>query len=182
MARLEIVFPEDLSLDYKTWVKYRQYAYNSSVWYIENYGGNGFKVRQRLLKKGFFDEDVSTITPLGEHVSINFLDDTVERLIQDLYIDEYKYARGIVRDEKSKNRGVQHVRRVLAYKGVPRDIIDEVLEDFDDSAELVKAYEKIIHSPEFKKITDPYKKKSKVYRALAFKGFNTEDISRVIEF
>lgn len=177
----EIHIPKDRMLDYETWVEYRDYAYRSSTWYAENYDGHSGKVRERLLKKGFVDEEVITVDEDGVEHSLNFIDYCIQRLTEDLYINDENYIERFFERRLNNGKSVFFIKQELYAKGLDRGLIEEISQDFDNTEALEIAYEKIVNSYAFQRIEEPFKRKQKIYQGLAQRGFSSSDISKVMK-
>ncbi len=63
------------------------------------------------------------------------VDGVVTRLIEMNYLDDEEFARAWVESrDRARPRGQQGLRRELALKGVPREVIDDVLARREESA------------------------------------------------
>jgi regulatory protein len=112
--------------------------------------------------------------------------DLVERVIDQLielgYLDDEAFSRAWVESrDRAHPRGETALRRELAVKGVPRDIVAEVLADRDpgipgersvDLAAALRLLER--RRSTIEREPDPAKRRQKVYALLARNGFDPE--------
>jgi regulatory protein len=112
----------------------------------------------------------------------------IERLIDMSYLDDEAFARAWVESrDRAHPRGETALRRELALKGVPRDVVDDVIAERSDRAAsgdpnrdaaltlLERRRASLEREP------DPARRRQKAYSLLARSGFDPEtcrDISR----
>ena len=114
----------------------------------------------------------------------NYSDDIVERVISSMlkynYIDDTSYARMYAKDCKNiKKWGPQRIRVELYKKGIASHIVDNALSELD-----IEDTDEIIEELLEKRIKDTpisLKEKQRYFNFLLRRGFNSEDIKRVIE-
>ena len=130
------------------------------------------ETNQRLVKQGYPQ-------PLVE--------DVVTRLIEMHYLDDEDFARAWVESrDRARPRGEQGLRRELAVKGVPRDVIDAVLAQREESAEgedpdlaaaralLERKRASLEREPDFNR------RRQKAFGLLARNGFDPETCRQAI--
>ena len=116
------------------------------------------------------------------------VDQVVERLADMSYLDDALFARAWVESrDRARPRGEAALRRELALKGVPRQIVDAALEERDEGgtvgdsdraaaqALLARGRSALEREP------DPRRLRQKAYALLARSGFDPEtcrDVSR----
>lgn len=109
------------------------------------------------------------------------VDDVVSRLIEMRYLDDEQFARSWVEArDRGRPRGELGLRRELALKGVPREIVDSVMTEREDSAAghdpdlgaaralLARRQSGLSREP------DMSKRRQKAYALLARNGFDPE--------
>ncbi len=112
------------------------------------------------------------------------VDNVIGRLSEYGYVDDMKFARWWLDQRRSfKPRGVRVIRTELAAKGIPRDIIDDVLAG---SGEAPVSERDLARSAVAKKITAwhslPYiAKKRKMINFLTRRGFDPETVYSVVD-
>jgi len=119
------------------------------------------------LKKKGFDED--------------FIDNTLDFLKENKYIDDLEYAKSFIRDKQNINKyGSNRIKYELIKKGISKEIIELTL-NTDSEEEYRVAYELSI-----KKLKS-YRKEDKhaVYRKLGGflqrKGYSYETITKILD-
>lgn len=103
------------------------------------------------------------------------------------YIDDERFARNYV-SYRLQSKSKRLLERELRQKGVPADIIENVLEEltntkgFDEDVLIVRMAEKKCGSPLEEKLpaADDRKSWEKLYRYLIGKGFEYEKVKRVL--
>lgn len=103
----------------------------------------------------------------------------VEQLIELDYLDDVAFARMWVESrDRARPRGEVALRRELALKAVPREVVDEVLSgraaavEEPDLAAAIRLLERRRSS--LKREPDPTKRRHKAYALLARHGFDSE--------
>lgn len=128
------------------------------------------KIKQELLKKGIFAEEI-------EKIRFNSLSE-LKKAINLIPTLEKKY------DKYSYQQKRQHVYTALINRGFDPDIANEALGhmsnkvDKDEKNKLKNDYTKIVNR--FKKKYDGYELREKVMRALIAKGYKYSDVAQII--
>jgi regulatory protein len=111
----------------------------------------------------------------------SLVDEVVTRLIEMSYLDDEQFARAWVESrDRAKPRGSTGLRRELALKGVPRDVIGVVMAERDESAaaedpDLVAAMALLDRkTPALNREPDPRRRRQKAYALLARNGFDPD--------
>lgn len=176
----QVVIPADRPLTFKEFEDLKNHAMASSMWYASTYVRNTEQVKEKLYKKGYWEDDINATDEKGKNFSYNIVDTTVDKLVELQIIDNVAYAESVVRTRLRQGSGINKIRMDLSFKKVPSDIIEEVLsgiEENDSNAALEKALSKILSSSGYKKLDDPRKKQQKITQALLGKGFSFDDVS-----
>lgn len=108
------------------------------------------------------------------------VDDVITKLVELSYLDDEGFARAWVESrDRSRPRGENALRRELALKGVPREIVDEVLvgrsadsgrdADGDAARALLERRRAALD-----RVPDPVKRRQRAYALLARNGFDPE--------
>lgn len=115
-------------------------------------------------------------------VSDKIIDDIIELLEKQKYLNDEIYARNYLEDKlNSKPIGKRIAKMKLLEKGIDKELIESAInenysadKEFELAAKLMEKYEKKV---KFKDQTD---KKNKCYRYLISKGFDYETAGRVL--
>jgi regulatory protein len=129
------------------------------------------ETRRRLRHLGYPHELVATV---------------VERLVEMGYLDDAGFARAWVESrDRARPRGESALRRELVLRGVPREVIDEVLsvrteeaeaEDPDRAAAAALLERRRVS---LEREPDPVRRRQKAYALLARNGFDPETCREV---
>lgn len=141
--------------------------------YLSGRDHSSFELKQKVGKKGYKEEDI-------------------ERVIQNLsdsgYLDDESFAAKFVREKTELNQwGPKKIRSHLYKKGIDRKIIDTVLAQKTDDLQLRQICVDLVMKRQrhFLREKDDYKRKQKIYRYLAGRGFPgsviTQSLPRIIE-
>jgi len=125
------------------------------------------ETRRRLLRLGYPE-------PL--------VDEVLTRLVEMTYLDDEQFARAWVESrDRARPRGENALRRELALKGVPRSVVDEVLEERSRAAVAGSDRERDAalallerRRAALERIPDPVKRRQRAYALLARNGFDPE--------
>lgn len=129
-------------------------AFARSLHFLKYRPRSSHEIRHYLEKKGFSASEVS---------------EAIKRLEQYRYIDDTEFARIWIENRaRNRPRGEFALRCELKEKGVPEEIIDSMLADFDEAEPAWKAV-----SPKLEKWADlePFELKKKIYDYLRRRGF-----------
>ncbi|HMS33056.1 MAG TPA: RecX family transcriptional regulator [Ignavibacteria bacterium] len=115
-------------------------------------------------------------------ISDNTIDDIIELLEKQKYLNDEIYARNYLEDKlSSKPIGKRLAMMKLLEKGIDKEQIESVInenysedKEFELAAKLMEKYEKKV------KFKDQADKKNKCYRYLISKGFDYETAGRVL--
>jgi regulatory protein len=115
------------------------------------------------------------------------VEDVVTRLIEMNYLDDELFARSWVESrDRARPRGEQGLRRELALKGVPRDIVDNVMAQREESAagedpDLAAAAALLSRKRHaLEREPDTNKRRHKAYGLLARNGFDSDTCRQAI--
>ena len=116
------------------------------------------------------------------------VDQVVDRLVEMGYLDDASFARAWIESrDRARPRGENALRRELALKGVPRDLVDEALADRQDqSPETAADLQAALHLIERRRSAlerepDPRRRRQKAYALLARNGFDPETCRQAAE-
>ena len=114
----------------------------------------------------------------------NHLHDTIiNTMIDERFIDEARFARSFVNDKCYLSKwGKIKIRFALSGKQIPIEIINASLDEIDMNKyrSILKNLTKNKREQIAKKTTDPWIAKQKLYTFLAQRGFETEEISKLL--
>lgn len=98
------------------------------------------------------------------------------------YIDDENFARSYIKTY-SESRSLKVIEIKLMQKGVSRDIIKNVIEDFveEDDYNPLPLIEEIVRRKRFDYENADYKERNKIVSHLLRKGFGYDDVMRVLK-
>ena len=106
----------------------------------------------------------------------------IEKLIDEKYIDDERYARAYVKDKFRFNRwGKQKIAYMLRAKKIPEEIINRALDEIEDlgySEKLIKLLEDKAHSI---KAQNAFDKRSKLMHFALSRGFESGEIYKALK-
>jgi regulatory protein len=150
----------------------RKYVKNSTMWHLNRMDQTVSMIRTRLTKK---------------HVPSEFIDEIIDYVIQEGYVDEKRYADDFVYSKRTYSKiGEASIRVKLRQKGINDEVITQALEDYqekyaessyeDDAYELaLKKYNQTLGK------TTPEKQKQRIIRQLLYKGYSYDIVSKAIQ-
>ena len=106
----------------------------------------------------------------------------LQRLIDNKFIDDRRYAEAFVRDKmRFSGWGAFKLRAALRNKGIANEIVDEVLSslDRDDMSERLR--DRLERKMRTTKYTSRYELKSKLMRYGASLGYGFESVAEVVD-
>jgi len=108
-------------------------------------------------------------------------DDYLAELQEDGYQDEKRYANAFASGRsRMKGWGRQKIRMHLMAKRVDKSLINEALSTLVDDEYMERLRNLVAYKLESTKAKDDYERKSKVYRFLQQRGYETEHIKAVL--
>jgi len=111
-------------------------------------------------------------------------EDIIENAIQYVksfgYIGDMDYARRFVESRKSAKSRLE-IKMSLLQKGVSKEIVENVLEEYYDERSEAAAIQKLVEKRGYSEESATDKEKKKMYEYLVRKGFRYEDIRQVIQ-
>lgn len=176
----KVEVPLDRPLTPKEYNNLNDHAFNSSMWQASNYSRSVKQLRDKLKEKGYPEDSVEVDwgTEVTEH---NMIDDAIAKL-QDLrLVDDYQLAESIIKSHLSRGNGISKGRTSAFQKGIPFEVIDEVIEGMDTEDSVFQALDKaaraILRTPGYYRTEDKRKRDQKFVQKLVSKGFSFSDIS-----
>ena len=106
----------------------------------------------------------------------------LQRLINDKFIDDRRYAEAFVRDKmRFSGWGVFKLRAALRNKGISTDIVEEVLRMLDSNNMTDRLRERLERKMRTTKYTTRYDLKTKLMRYGASLGYDFESVGDVVD-
>ncbi len=105
--------------------------------------------------------------------------EVVDVLVKEKYVDDLRYASAFARDKSAiQGWGEVKIRYMLSAKGVPRDVIDQALEEIDqDKAE--SRLEKLLQN-KLKSLKDDPQCRLKLLRFALGRGYSYDEVNSLI--
>ncbi|MBR1889674.1 MAG: RecX family transcriptional regulator [Alloprevotella sp.] len=112
----------------------------------------------------------------------DWVDEIVDRLVDEGYIDEMRYARAFVHDKTLFNRwGRVKTRHALEMKNVDTDLIDEALATIDEEAYARMLTELLTEKLPSVSAKNEYERAQKLLRFAAGRGFESSVVFEVMK-
>jgi regulatory protein len=103
------------------------------------------------------------------------VDNIIDHLKEEQFIDEERYCRAFVDDKLKHNKwGCIKIRYELLRKRIPSDLIIEVFSNLDEEEYLAMAKSLMEKKRKEIKAKDDYERRNKLYRFMAGRGFELE--------
>lgn len=116
------------------------------------------------------------------HIDADQHDEVIDRLIDNKYIDEERFAHYFVRDKYRFNRwGRVKIRYHLSQKRIPSFLLDQALSEIDEEVYeeiLLKALQTKMRSI---KVDQSFEVRQKLMQFAAGRGFTPDEINRGID-
>lgn len=139
-------------------------AKNKALKFLSNRIRSTKEMVNKLKKEGF--EDL-------------VIENTLDYLKYYSLIDDYQFAKSFMRDKMKLNKyGPDRIKFELYKKGIPKEIIDEVLSEYEDEYSI--AYDLAIKKMKSYKTNDKKALYGKLGSFLGRKGFSYDCISKVL--
>lgn len=139
-------------------------AKNKALKFLSNRIRSTKEMVDKLKKEGF--EDL-------------VIENTLDYLKYYSLIDDYQFAKSFMRDKMKLNKyGPDRIKFELYKKGIPKEIIDEVLSEYEDEYSI--AYDLAIKKMKSYKTNDKKDLYGKLGSFLGRKGFSYDCISKVL--
>lgn len=110
-------------------------------------------------------------------IEIKDVNDIIKKLEDRGYIDDYRYAKSNIESMKLSLQGERRIIQNLKRKGIPYEVIQELLEDSDQNEELEHAIKWANKVKVSIKDTSVAMKKNKLYKKMMVQGYNHDIIS-----
>lgn len=136
--------------------------------YLSGRDHSSFELRQKVEKKGYRESDIELV---------------IENLSENGYLNDEKFALKFVEEKTELNQwGPKKIRSHLYKKGIGRQIIDKVLTQKTDDLQLQQICVDLVmkRKRHFLREDDDFKRKQKIYRYLAGRGFSGSVINKAL--
>ncbi|HPN38284.1 MAG TPA: regulatory protein RecX [Melioribacteraceae bacterium] len=112
----------------------------------------------------------------------NIVNRVINLLLEYKYLDDFEFAKLFIKDRlNNKKKGSVKIKFDLLKEGIEPEIIDELLSDIDIDTEITLAVKLAEAKIRTIKNSDEIKTKSKVYRFLQSRGFNSNICNSVLK-
>lgn len=105
----------------------RQRLKNIALYYLQRFETSSENLRRVLLRRvneyAFYNPDFNVAEARG------WVDEIVEQFQGYKYVDDSRYAGLKIRDYLAAGKSEKYIRQKMAEKGVPEDIVNEILEN-----------------------------------------------------
>lgn len=114
-------------------------------------------------------------------IEIKDVNGIIKKLEDRGYIDDYRYAKSNIESMKLSLQGERRIIQNLKRKGIPYEVIQELLEDSDQNEELEHAIKWANKVKVSIKDTSVAMKKNKLYKKMMVQGYNHDIISLAMD-
>lgn len=183
MKKAKVVEVPEGVVPFKEFEQLKQHALNSLMWYCTNYSKTEGELREKLLAKGYPEGPVQVVDYTGETKEWDFVEEALTVVRTAGMVDDQHYARSFVERKLAQGYGLNRVKRELYSKKLPQEVMEEVLEEFQDEdprEKIEELVEKLLNTSTYRKLEEP-KRRTKLTQALVTKGFSFHDINDVLQ-
>lgn len=134
--------------------------------YLSRRDHSSFELKQKVGKKGYKESDI---------------DQVIEDLLESGYLNDEKFATAFVEEKTELNQwGPKKIKSHLYKKGIHQNIIEKVLSKATDDLQLQQICVDLVvkRKRHFLREDDVFKRKQKIYRYLAGRGFSGSVIKK----
>lgn len=126
-----------------------------------------FDIKEKLRKKQLPQDEI---------------DEIIEFLLKEKYIDETRYCRSFINDKyKYAKWGKIKIAYMLKSKKIPNDLIyNSMDENIDEEVYLENLEKALTDKRKSVKGSDKYEIKSKLFRFASGRGYESDDISKIL--
>lgn len=138
---------------------------NYGIWLLSRKEYSEKEIKDKFIKKEY---------------APNECEDVIAYLKERKYLSDERFAESYVRYGLNNKWGLEKIKQKIIYeKGISKEVLNIILEDLDiDETENIK---NIINSKYRKLDLNDPKSKQKVFRGLASKGFQINDVIKAID-
>lgn len=107
-----------------------QYLYNSALFYLSRFPASTEHLKQVMIRK--IERSCSYHREQDKEECLKFLNHTIKKLEELNLLDDVSYAKGMIHSLLSRGQSMQAIKQRLRNKGIPRDIISLVVEEYTE--------------------------------------------------
>lgn len=136
--------------------------------YLSRRDHASFELKQKLQKKDYETSNIELV---------------IEEFVDKGWIDDSKFSSSFATEKAELNKwGPQKIRAALYKKGLPKKSIESGIEYAFENLQAHKICVDLAlkRKKQFARESDSYKREQKIYRFLAGRGFNSEDIQKAL--
>lgn len=125
------------------------------------------EIRRKLRQRGVSPDAISHVISECERLR---------------YVDDAQTARSYIRELRSRGYGIHRIRMSMQKKGLSRELADSALSQIHSDADEMESARRAMEKKRvrFERETDARKRREKIYRFLASRGFSSDIISRFL--
>ncbi len=142
-------------------------VYNKAIALLARREHSEKELRTKLLKE-FGDQEPSAQT---------CMDEVVERLKQDDYLSDWRFAMCYVRSRANRGFGSERIAQELATKGVDSEVSEAALEQFEQAEMSWSVVIEQVWRKKFGRPPENFLQKCKQARFLQYRGFSSSQIA-----
>ena len=139
-------------------------AWNYVLWLLGRQAYTTGQLKDKLTRKGATEETVTRV---------------LDKLLELKLVDDALYAETFVRS-RSRNKGAIRLRQELFRKGVPEGLVDQAVENLDETPQLESAVA-LAEKNRWRWKGEPRAQYAKAYAFLARRGFPVEVVRGALE-
>lgn len=119
-------------------------------------------------------------TLLAKWYHLDDIEHTIDKLIEQEYLNDYSFCKAYFESEViNKWKSIQNIKQKMYEKGMPSDIVKEVLAELDEELKESMAWNL---AKEIQKLHNQGHDIIKIYEKLARKGHKYDDIKQALEY
>lgn len=182
-----VTIPEDNKLTQAEYKDLSEHARKSALFYATSRGRSAGEIREKLIAKGYVDNDVFIVNKDDRNEVIgssDIISETIEHLEDCLLLDDEELAQNISDNYQNKGKGEREIKRRMRDRKIDQSLIDKTLESIteEDNLEAVTyAAELYTSKSSYTREENPYKQKQKLFAHLSRRGFDTGTIKDYME-
>ena len=136
-------------------------------------------LRRQCSRREYCVSDVLSKALKGLDGDKEAADKVVEKLVEETYVDERRYAEAYAREKSSiSGWGEVKIRYMLSAKGISKDIISQALTEID-TAKADTRLEKLLEN-KYRTLKDDPQWKMKLLRFALGRGYSYEQVNDII--
>ena len=139
-------------------------AYHSAIKFLSTREHSKKEIFNKLYSRKYSDD---------------IINDVIEQLVQQNYLDETRYTEMYCRSRINRRYGKKKIAFELAQKGIKGSMLQHALKDVDERVWLDAIKKQI--SKKVTKVPVLFPDKIKLFRSLATRGFESQEIQTAFE-